>query len=170
MEKKLKVQPIENGTVIDHLYPSTALQVIKILDPRLHRDKEEGEEKIISLVMNVYSPSMGRKKDIVKIEDIELSPEETDKITLISPDATINIIRDYDVVKKSNVELLDEVQDIVKCSNPNCISNKEYQPFERKEPIDYRFEVLDEELVRLRCKYCGEFTPPEGRSMSEYLL
>ncbi len=173
MKEKLKIKPIENGTVIDHLRSSTALQVLKILDPQLYHKGEGSKEEIISLAMNVQSPSMERRKDIVKIEGVELTSEETDKITLISPDATINIIRNYDVVEKSQVELPEEIQGIVECSNLNCISNKKYDPLERREPIDYRFEVRneDENPVRLKCKYCEKLTPPaEEKDISPYLL
>lgn len=171
MKEKLKIQPIENGTVIDHLRSSTALQVLKILNPELYHKGEGSKEEIISLAMNVYSPSMERRKDIVKIEGVELTSEETDKITLISPGATINIIRDYDVVKKNAVELPEEIQGIVECSNSNCISNKEYEPMKRREPIDYRFKVRNEDVVRLKCKYCEGFTPPaQEKDISQYLL
>ena len=40
------------------------------------------------------------KKDIVKIEHKYLKKEETDKISLIAPNATINIIRDGKLSEK----------------------------------------------------------------------
>ena len=51
--------------------------------------------------MNVPSSQMGNK-DIVKIEGRELAPKEVDKIALIAPQATINIVRDYEIVEKGD--------------------------------------------------------------------
>ena len=83
---ELKVKPIENGTVIDHIPANKALQVLKILGL-----PQEGTN--VTLAMNV--PSKLGYKDIVKFENRELGPTEIDKIALIAPDATINIIRNF---------------------------------------------------------------------------
>jgi len=95
--------------------------------------------------MNVKS-KIG-KKDIVKVENRELKPEEVNKIALIAPKATINIIRDYEVVKKFKVHLPDEIVGIVRCPNPNCISNA-------REPIQSRFRVISRDPIRIKCCYC----------------
>jgi aspartate carbamoyltransferase regulatory subunit len=87
------------------------------------------------------------KKDIVKVENRELDPHEVDKIALISPKATINIIRDYDVAEKHRVNLPDEITGIVKCSNPTCVSNS-------NEPINSRFKVISKDPARIKCYYC----------------
>jgi aspartate carbamoyltransferase regulatory subunit len=85
-DRELRVKRITNGTVIDHITAGQALNVLRILGIM------DRPEEVVSVVMNVSD----RKKDIVKIEGRELKPEEVDKIALISPDATINIIRDYE--------------------------------------------------------------------------
>ncbi|HIH61495.1 MAG TPA: aspartate carbamoyltransferase regulatory subunit, partial [Methanobacteriales archaeon] len=72
---------------------------------------------------------------------------EVDQIALIAPKATINIIRDYEIVEKWKVHLLDEVHGILKCPNPNCITNK-------REPVETRFYVINREPVILRCHFC----------------
>jgi aspartate carbamoyltransferase regulatory subunit len=96
--------------------------------------------------MNVPSKKLGSKaKDIVKIEDRELNSDEVDKIALIAPNATINIIRNYEVVQKSSVELHDKIENIVKCPNLNCISNT-------NEPVTSKFAVIHP--LTLRCLYC----------------
>ncbi len=138
--KELKVQPIKNGTVIDHITPGNALKVLKIL-----KIPENASDSIVSAVMNVES-KRGRK-DIVKIENRELKASEVDKIALIAPNATINIIRDYEVAEKHRVVVPDEIVGIVKCANPNCISNS-------KEPIQPRFIVKSREPLRIKCFYC----------------
>ena len=88
--KELKVTPIKDGTVIDHITPGRALKVLRILKI------PESTSSVVSVAMNV-SGKMG-KKDIVKVENRELDPKELDKIALIAPKATINIIRDYEVI------------------------------------------------------------------------
>jgi len=137
--KELKVKPIKNGTVIDHIKANKALSVLKILGL-------PSKEAAVTIAMNVQSSEMG-SKDIVKVEGRELAPEEVDKIALIAPKATINIIRDYDIVEKGKVNLHDEIHGILKCQNPNCITNTE-------EPVKTRFYVIGKGPVILRCYYC----------------
>ena len=93
---ELYVKKIKNGTVIDHISAGHALDVLKILNIK------GKESNTVGVVMNVQSKNL-EKKDMVKIEGRELKPEEVDKIALISPNATINIIREYDVRDKKKV-------------------------------------------------------------------
>jgi aspartate carbamoyltransferase regulatory subunit len=137
--RELKVKPIKNGTVIDHISANKALKVLKILGL-------PSPETAVTLAMNVLSSQMG-SKDIVKIEGRELASREVDEIALIAPHATINIIRDYEIVEKGKVNLLNEINNILTCSNPNCITNTE-------EPVNTRFAVLEKEPLVLRCHYC----------------
>ena len=132
---------MQNGTVIDHITCGMALKVLKILGLT-----EEPPEDTTSVIIHVQS-SRGCK-DIVKLENKELKEKEVNQIALISPDATINIIRDSEVVKKYRVELPDTVVGIVKCSNPNCITNF-------REPVEPKFRVESRSPVVLRCAYCN---------------
>lgn len=136
---ELKVKPIRNGTVIDHISANKALRVLKILGL-------PSKETAVTLAMNVESSQMG-SKDIVKIEGRELASREVDEIALIAPYATINIIRNYEIVGKGKVNLLNEINSILNCSNPNCITNTD-------EPVTTRFTVLQKEPLILRCHYC----------------
>ncbi|MEM2226614.1 MAG: aspartate carbamoyltransferase regulatory subunit [Candidatus Bathyarchaeia archaeon] len=140
-EKDLRIQKIENGTVIDHITAGYALDVLRILN----MDGKDGH--VISIAMNVRSDKMG-KKDIVKIENRELRQQEVDKIALLAPKATINIIRDYGVAQKTRVRLPEVIRDIVRCDNPVCISNA-------KEPVEPKFYVVSTGPLLLRCHYCG---------------
>lgn len=139
--KELKVQPIRNGTVIDHITPGMAPKVLRIL----HMPARDSSSTV-SALMNVPSDKAGRK-DIVKVEDRELRPAEVNKIALIAPQATINIIREYEVAEKHAVRLPENVAGIVRCSNPNCITNQ-------KEPVEPGFRVESRDPPRLRCDYC----------------
>jgi aspartate carbamoyltransferase regulatory subunit len=141
VERTLLIRKIENGTVIDHITAGYALEVLHILGIKGR------EGNVISIAMNVPSKKLG-KKDIVKIEDRELSPGEVDRIALISPNATINIIRDFLVAEKKRVNLPEVIIGIVKCPNPACISNG-------KEPVASQLDVVQREPLLLRCRYCG---------------
>ena len=146
-KRELFVKEIKNGTVIDHIPAGRALVVLKIL-------KITGREgNKVSILMNTDSKKLG-KKDLVKIEDRYLSGREVDMIALIAPNATINIVRNYEVVEKHNVELPEEIVNVVKCANPNCITNT-------KEPIKPRFKVISKNPVELRCVYCNKITDEE---------
>lgn len=143
MKRELRIHPIRNGTVIDHIAPGQALNVLKILGIIGKSDA------VVSAVMNVQSKKM-HTKDIVKVEDRELKPREVDKIALIAPSATINIIRDYKVNKKDKVILPDTVEGVVRCANPNCISNTH-------EPVSSKFTIdKSKRKIRLRCIYCEQ--------------
>ncbi|MBS3748355.1 MAG: aspartate carbamoyltransferase regulatory subunit [Candidatus Thermoplasmatota archaeon] len=135
----MKIPRIKNGTVIDHITAGNAVKVLRILDI------PQKQSFTVSVAINVKS-KLG-KKDIVKVENREIAHTEVDKIALIAPKATINIIRDYKVAEKHKVELPDTLVGIAKCSNPTCISNG-------GEPVESRFIVLDKEKPRIQCYYC----------------
>ena len=142
--KEFKVTPIRNGTVIDHIDVGMSLKVLRIIGVR-------GDvNSTVSVLMHVPSKK-GAWKDIVKIEDRELDPKELDKVALISPDATINIIRDYNVAEKFVVEVPERVKGIMRCSNPSCITNK-------NEPVEPEFAVETKKPLALRCTYCDRLT------------
>ncbi len=153
-ERELRVKPINNGTVIDHIEAGQALNVLKILGISGHT------KSVVSVLMNVPSGAQG-SKDVVKVEDRELEPGEVDTIALIAPKATINIIRNYEVVEKFRVAMPKQVFGIVKCGNPNCISNT-------SEPVSSRFVVESGEGDDvLRCSYC-EFVL--DKNIADHLL
>jgi len=139
--KTLRVSKIKDGTVIDHITSGHALDVVKILGIT---GRTGG---VVSVAMNVPSKKLG-VKDIVKVEGRELNSEEVDKIALLAPHATINIVRDYKVVEKQRVKLPNVIRGIVKCANPTCISNS-------GEPIQSTFYVEFEEPLLIKCHYCG---------------
>jgi aspartate carbamoyltransferase regulatory subunit len=140
-ETVLHVSKIRKGTVIDHITGGHALDVAKILGITGR------ERKVITIAINVPS-KLFKRKDIVKIEGRELNPQEVHKIALLAPHATINIIRDFEVVEKQRVKLPKVIEDIIECANPACISNS-------NEPVQARFYVESEDPLLLRCHYCG---------------
>jgi len=134
----MKVERIEHGTVIDHILPAKALDVLRVL--RLSSDRS------ISILINAHSKK-GGDKDILKIEDVEISPEEANLVALISPQATINYIADGKVVRKFKAEAPEVVRGVLTCSNPNCITNK-------NEPITTEFRRVSNKGYRYVCSYC----------------
>jgi aspartate carbamoyltransferase regulatory subunit len=140
-ETTLRVSKIKDGTVIDHITAGHALDVLKILGIT---GRVNG---IVTVGMNVPSKTLGLK-DMVKIEGRELKSAEVDKIALLAPHASINIIRNYKVVDKQLVRLPEVIRETVKCANPACVSNS-------NEPVKSTFYVENEEPLRLRCHYCG---------------
>ena len=138
--RDLKVTPIKNGTVIDHIPSGMALKVLKVLGI------SEAVSSTVSVLIHV--PSKKRSwKDIVKVEDRELNPRELNTIALIAPEATINIIRNYNVAEKHTVVLPERAVGILKCPNPNCITNV-------REPVESVFLVRSKDPMRVRCAYC----------------
>ncbi len=139
--KELRVSKIKNGTVIDHIRGGYALDVIKILGIT------GKEKKVMTIAINVPSRRFG-VKDIVKIEGKALDSQEVNRIALVAPHASINIIHDYVVVEKLEVKLPQIMEGIVKCVNPCCISNSD-------EPVVSKFYLKAEEPLLLKCHYCG---------------
>ncbi|NVM55480.1 MAG: aspartate carbamoyltransferase regulatory subunit [Candidatus Helarchaeota archaeon] len=140
-EKSLRVRKIKNGTVIDHISSGNALNVLKIVGITGKGGM------VISVAMNVPSGKSDDLKDVVKIENKELAPEEINRIALISPNATINIIRDYEVIQKFRVVLEEKIEGVIKCMNPNCITNGH-------EPVKSLFKIEQTTPISLRCFYC----------------
>lgn len=134
----MKVEKIERGTVIDHILPGMAFDVLRVL--------KLSNNRTMSILINTHSKK-GGKKDILKFEDVKLSADEANLVALISPQATINYIVDGDVARKFKAETPAVVRGILTCSNPNCITNQ-------NEPITTEFKKVPDEAQRYVCSYC----------------
>ena len=139
------VRKIKDGTVIDHIPAGMAFTVLRILG--LVRSPESR----LAVIVNTDSGKYGRK-DIIKIENKYIEGDLLNKIALIAPHATINIIKDYEIVEKYRVDLPDKIENVVRCSNPVCITNSD------REAVTPSFNVVSKEPVRLKCTYCGRYT------------
>lgn len=115
-DRELKVSKIKNGTVLDHLPTNKALEILKILNL--------SDDNSVIIAMNLKSKKY-HKKDIIKIENKFLTPEETNKLALLAPKATINIIKNYSVTSKRYVKLPAVLDSIAICPNKKCITNIE---------------------------------------------
>jgi len=139
--RELKITPIKNGTVIDHIANGLALEVLRIIGVQ-NLDKDS----TVSVALHVRSNKLGWK-DIVKVENMELSPRKVNAIALVTPTATISIIRDFKVREKRPVDLPERIVGVLRCPNSNCISNQ-------SEPVESEFEVTQRRPVVLTCTYC----------------
>jgi aspartate carbamoyltransferase regulatory subunit len=135
---ELNVSAIRDGTVIDHIRNESTFKVAEILN-LMH------EGRMVLIGVNLPSGRLGRK-GLVKVEDREVTPQEANKIALIAPEATLNIIKDYRVVEKRKVELPQAVEGFVRCINPSCVSNQQ--------SIESSFDVIGAAPPTLRCVYC----------------
>ena len=145
MKKEVSISAIKDGTVIDHIPANVTFKVADILDLK-------GIRSIISVATNLSSKKMG-KKGIVKIGGKYLTQEEVNKIAIIAPDATVNIIKNYEVKKKLNVSIPEIIKKIIKCSNPNCITNVE--------KAETKFYVLSKDPLKVKCHYCERYMNKE---------
>jgi aspartate carbamoyltransferase regulatory subunit len=138
---KIRIVKIVDGTVIDHIRAGNALEVLKIL-------RITGKNgNVVTLAMNIRSSRID-KKDIVKVENRFLDSAEVARIALVAPEATINLIKDSKVIKKTRIELPDTITDIMKCPNERCVTNKE------REPIQTKYQVVSRKPIQLKCLYC----------------
>jgi aspartate carbamoyltransferase regulatory subunit len=139
----LTVSKIRNGTVIDHIPAGRSLTVLKVLGIT-------GYEGLrIAILMNVESKKLGRK-DIVKIEDKVVDEREASIISLIAPEATINIIRDFNVVEKRKLRLPETIKGLLKCPNPLCVTNNDPEALSE-------FVKVSEKPLKLKCVYCDTY-------------
>jgi len=142
--KELKISAIKEGTVIDHIPPKNTFKLAEILSI--------GEsEHIVSVAKNLNSKKSG-KKGIIKLGGRNLTKEEQEKVALLAPDATISLIKDYNVSKKLDIKPPKEAYNLIVCNNPVCITNMEKTPT--------KFTILTEKPITARCEYCE-------RTMSE---
>ncbi len=145
IKKELQVAALENGTVIDHIPPEHLFKVVSLLHLGAISSR-------ITIGNNLISKRIG-KKGIIKVANKFFEECEVNRISLIAPTVKMNVIRDYEVIEKKSVTLPDQLVNIVKCANPNCITNNE--------PMETRFHVTDKKNVVIKCHYCERVTEKE---------
>lgn len=144
--KELKVNAIENGTVIDHIPTQNVFQVISMLNLKKCDNQ-------ILFGTNLESKKYG-KKGIIKVNNLWFKPSDVNKIALVAPTATIIEIKNYKVTKKKKIRIPDSVSRFIKCVNPNCITNHE--------KVTTKFSVVDKKDVKLQCNYCEKITAKDN--------
>ncbi len=138
MNKQLLVSALENGTVIDHIPCERTNDVVTLL-------KLNNVSSTVMIGINLESKKMGHKT-IIKVANKFFSDDELNKLSVIAPDVTLCIIRDYEVVEKKQVRMPEKLRDIIRCANPKCITNNE--------PMHTVFNVIDKQNGVIKCHYC----------------
>ncbi len=137
-KKERLVAAIQDGTVIDHIPAAKTFQVANLL-------QLEQLSTPVTIGYNFTSNKVGRK-GIIKVSNKFFTDAEISRLSVVAPNAVLNIIHDYEVAEKKTVRTPDELRGIVKCNNPKCITNNE--------PTDTIFHVVDKSEGILRCHYC----------------
>lgn len=133
----MRVDAVNNGIVIDHIESGKAMEIYRLLSL-------DDLDCTVAILKNVPSSKMGRK-DIIKIDcrmDINF-----DVLGYISPNVTVDIIKDGVVSEKKHIDLPEILTDILKCKNPRCITSVEQE-------IHHFFKLTDREHRVYRCIYC----------------
>lgn len=134
----MQVSALCNGTVIDHIPADKLFAVVNLLDiPSMGNN--------VTIGYNLESKKLG-KKGLIKISDRFFSDDEVSKISVVAPNVVLNTIRDYKVVEKRELKMPDELHNIIKCNNLNCITNNE--------PMATHFTLSNIEANTFKCRYC----------------
>jgi len=145
-DRQLLVSKIENGIVIDHIPAGRAFQVLRLL-------KLPADARAL-IAQNVVSGSMG-SKDLIKIEGTYLTSSEIDVIAFVAPDATLNIISDWQVKEKRSISIQETLEGTFNCPNTLCPTNAKYGAPNTRFHVE-KGELLEE--TKLHCTYCGSIT------------
>ena len=137
-KQALQVAALRDGTVIDHIPSEKLFTIVRLLGL-------EHMTNNITIGFNLESKKLGIK-GIIKIAGKFFWREEINRSSVVAPNVKLNIIRDYEVVEKKEVQMPDELKAIIKCANPKCITNNE--------PMATLFHVVDKDNCIVKCHYC----------------
>lgn len=128
---------LSDGTVVDHLPVGSAVKALVILGlPR---------EGPVTVGMNVPSKRLGRK-DIIRVEGLELRKSEADRLALLGASVTVTIVKKGAVARKQTLEVPERLVGVLKCATPTCVTNHERTPSV--------FDRMSTSPLVLRCAYC----------------
>ena len=133
----LNIDSVEKGLVIDHIQAGKAMEIYHYLN----LDKMDCS---VAIIKNAKSKKLG-KKDIIKVEnniDMDLKV-----LGFIDPNITINVIDNSVIINKINLELPSDIENVVKCKNPRCITSIEQE-------IVHKFKLTNKDKKIYRCVYC----------------
>jgi len=101
-----QVEAIKNGSVIDHIPANVGIKVLKLFN--MHKTNQR-----VTVGLNLPSSALGTK-DLIKIENVFISPDQANQLALYAPNATVNQIENYEVVKKLTLSLPERINAIFK--------------------------------------------------------
>ena len=133
----MNIDSIVNGIVIDHITAGLGREIYNLLHL-------SSLDCMVALITNAASVKMGRK-DIIKIDEaIEL---DTDALGYVDPGVTVSIISDGKTIEKKKLDLPLELEGVLHCKNPRCITSTEQE----LAPV---FKLTDRAKREYRCIYC----------------
>lgn len=142
-KKKLVVEAIRNGTVVDHIPADRTLLAVEML-------ADVDDQYLVGV--NLTSTTIARK-GIIKFQNKVLKDRELQILAAIAPEATVNIIEEYNIVKKFKLEQPEKVKGLFVCPNLNCITVHE--------PVTSIFYHI---ARGFRCHYCERTFPVQRMS------
>ncbi len=133
----MKIDAIRNGLVIDHITAGKGMTLYDLLGLA-------DVDCPVAIIRNVGSRKMGRK-DIIKID--AAIAVDLDVIGYVDPGATVNVIRDGELVEKKAIDMPLTLTNVIKCKNPRCITSCEQE-------LDHVVRLTDRDKQVYRCIYC----------------
>lgn len=133
----MNIDSIKNGYVIDHIEAGKGMEIYNLLRLDLL-------DCSVAIIKNANSSKMG-KKDIIKIDaSIDL---DMDILGYVSPNATVDIIKNGELIEKKKMTLPDKLTNVIFCKNPRCITTTEQE-------LPNIFNLTDRDQKIYRCAYC----------------
>lgn len=133
----LEITSLKNGIVIDHVKAGNGIKIFDLLELADIDDQ-------VALILNARSTSMS-KKDIIKVENQQNI--DLDVVSIIDPQATVNIIENEKVIEKKDLELPKQITNVLTCQNPKCVSTSERS-------VPSKFILFKPEEKQYKCAYC----------------
>ncbi len=133
----MNVDSIRDGIVIDHIAAGCGMKLYRLLGL-------ENLDAPVAMINNVVSAKLGRK-DIIKV-DARIHVN-FDVIGYVDPGATVNIIRNGELVEKKQIGMPEKLVNVIRCKNPRCITSCEQE-------LDQVFRLSDRSRKEYRCVYC----------------
>lgn len=151
-EYKVGIKPVDSGLVIDHIASGRPISEIW--------DRVDKVRRVLGLNLRsshgVYHSNQGPNvfKGIVSVPDLlSFGEKSLKKLGAVSPDCTLNLIKNHQVVKKYRLGMPPRIYnfDEISCKNENCISHPKHgenvsTSFERKTDVEGR--------ARFVCSWC----------------
>ena len=133
----MNIDGINTGYVLDHIKAGKGFELYHLLG----LDKADCT---VAIIQRASSEKYGLK-DIIKIDaDI---PIDYDLIGYISPNITVNVVKDRELVKKIRPAAPEILTGVIECRNPRCITSVE-------RGIPQKFRLVDKDTRSYRCVYC----------------
>jgi len=142
----MKIEGLANGIVIDHIRAGFGVKVLEHLGAM-------GKGDTVAFIMNAVSKKHGRK-DIIKLENI--ADLDLAVLGLIDHNATVNFIKDGEIIAKKKLSLPDKVTNVIRCKNPRCVTS-----IEQVQHIFHRVGISG----MYRCTYCDDLVASEGTAV-----